>query len=93
MKKHHDILIVGSGPIGITAARRLAERGLRVTVIEAGSAITDPPGDACVTFKPVVKRVDLNRELRWLGRLIVPGLFDGEHSLIHLPGKQTRVAL
>ncbi|MBT3256949.1 MAG: FAD-dependent oxidoreductase [Deltaproteobacteria bacterium] len=41
---NHDVLIVGSGPIGITAARRLAECGLRVTVLEAGSAITEPPG-------------------------------------------------
>ena len=39
-----DILIVGSGPVGVAAALRLAERGLRVTVVEAGSAITDPPG-------------------------------------------------
>ena len=44
MIKHHDVLIIGSGPIGITAARRLAQRGLRVTVLEAGTAITDPPG-------------------------------------------------
>jgi choline dehydrogenase-like flavoprotein len=39
-----DVLIVGSGPLGIAAARHLAEGGLRVTVVEAGSAITEPPG-------------------------------------------------
>ena len=38
-----------------------------------------------MTFKPVVKRVALHRELRWLGRLIVPGRFDGEHSFEILP--------
>jgi choline dehydrogenase-like flavoprotein len=42
--KRHDILIVGSGPVGIAAACRLAESGLRVMVVEAGSAIIDPPG-------------------------------------------------
>ena len=44
MRQHCDVLIVGSGPVGIAVARRLAERGLRVTVLEAGSAISDPPG-------------------------------------------------
>ena len=32
-----------------------------------------------MTFKPIVVRVAPERELRWLGRLILPGLFDGEH--------------
>jgi choline dehydrogenase-like flavoprotein len=44
MRRQHDILIVGSGPIGIAAACRLAGRGLRVTVVEAGRSIIDPPG-------------------------------------------------
>jgi choline dehydrogenase-like flavoprotein len=39
-----EVLVVGSGPVGIAAARCLAEHGLRVTVLEAGLAITDPPG-------------------------------------------------
>ena len=32
-------------------------------------------------FKPAVRSVETNRELRWLGRLLLPGVFDGEHSL------------
>ena len=31
-------------------------------------------------FSPVVRVVRPGRELRWLGRLVVPGLFDGEHA-------------
>jgi len=32
-----------------------------------------------MTFKPTVTMVVPRREFRWLGRLFVPGLFDGEH--------------
>jgi len=32
-----------------------------------------------MTLKPKVLRFDSNKELRWLGHLIIPGLFDGEH--------------
>ncbi|QHE85328.1 SRPBCC domain-containing protein [Hydrogenophaga sp. BPS33] len=38
-----------------------------------------PPGSASVSFKPRVLSVTSGRELRWLGRFLVPGLFDGEH--------------
>jgi hypothetical protein len=38
-----------------------------------------PSGASGMTFKPTVLVADPNRELRWLGRLIAPGLFDGEH--------------
>lgn len=32
-----------------------------------------------MTFKPTVLVADADSELRWLGRFLVPGLFDGEH--------------
>jgi hypothetical protein len=38
-----------------------------------------PPGGRAMTFKPTVLTAEPGRELRWLGRLLVPGLFDGEH--------------
>src|SRR5918996_6194888 len=41
----------------------------------------EPPGARGMTFKPTVRAVEPARELRWLGRLFVPGLFDGEHRL------------
>lgn len=44
MTQRPDVIIVGSGLLGIAAARRLAEANLRVTVVEAGPAITDPAG-------------------------------------------------
>ena len=41
----------------------------------------EPPGARATTFKPTVRSVEANRELRWLGRLLLPGVIDGEHSL------------
>ena len=51
-----------------------------------------PPGGRPLTFKPVVVRAEPGRELRWLGRFLVPGLLDGEHSfqLEPLPDGRTR---
>ena len=36
-------------------------------------------GTRPMRFRPTVKAVVPNRELRWLGQLGLPGLFDGEH--------------
>ncbi|MBY8974189.1 FAD-dependent oxidoreductase [Rhodobacteraceae bacterium NNCM2] len=44
MTELFDVAVVGSGPLGVAAARRLAEIGAQVLVLEQGEAITDPPG-------------------------------------------------
>jgi choline dehydrogenase-like flavoprotein len=44
MAREIDVLVVGSGPLGVSVARRLAEHGRRVLILEQGPAITDPPG-------------------------------------------------
>jgi hypothetical protein len=41
----------------------------------------EPPNARPMTFKPTVLAVEPERELRWLGKFILPGLVDGEHSL------------
>ncbi len=38
-----------------------------------------PSGTKGMTFRPTVMKAEPNRQLRWLGHLLVPGLFDGEH--------------
>lgn len=55
-------------------------------------ALIAPPGGRARTFRPTVLAAQAGRELRWLGRLLVPGLFDGEHSfrLEPLAGGGTR---
>ena len=35
-----------------------------------------------ITIQPTVLVVQPEKELRWIGRLFIPGVFDGEHSFI-----------
>jgi hypothetical protein len=39
-----------------------------------------PVGGRAMTFRPTVIEASPGRRLRWLGRLLAPGIFDGEHS-------------
>lgn len=39
----------------------------------------EPPGGKAITFKPTVTEVDREQTLEWLGRLVLPGVFDGRH--------------
>jgi hypothetical protein len=39
----------------------------------------EPPGAKGMTFKPRVISFDQNKKFSWLGHLLFPGLFDGEH--------------
>jgi hypothetical protein len=52
----------------------------------------EPPDGRGLTLKPTVRSADPARELSWLGRLLVPGVFDGEHRfrLEPLDGDRTR---
>ena len=38
-----------------------------------------PLGSKGMVFKPKVLKFQKNKEFRWLGHMIFPGLFDGEH--------------
>ena len=45
------------------------------------NVVIQPPGSRGMRFRPTVLAVAPHRELRWKGKLFVPGLFDGEHYL------------
>lgn len=50
--------------------------------VVAGGRLTNrihPAGQSAMTFRPRVLVADPARELRWLGRLGLPRIFDGEH--------------
>lgn len=45
------------------------------------SIFVQPPSGKGMRFNPTVLVAQPQRELRWKGRLFMPGLFDGEHYL------------
>jgi hypothetical protein len=53
----------------------------------------EPPGGRAMEFKPRLLAVEPRRELRWRGRLLVPGLFDGEHRFALEPLGEDRCRL
>ena len=44
-----------------------------------------PPGGRAMAFKPWVTAVEQHHYIEWLGRLGVPGIFDGRHSFTLTP--------
>lgn len=50
-----------------------------------------PSGGKTMRFSPVVLVTETNRELRWLGSFLFPGLFDGEHAFIIEPMGENKV--
>jgi hypothetical protein len=50
--------------------------------VKVGSRIIarlEPPEGKGMTFKPTVLVFEQNKEFKWIGRLLFPGIFDGEH--------------
>lgn len=41
--------------------------------------LVQPPGAKGMEFRPTLLSAAPNRELRWKGKFLLPGLFDGEH--------------
>jgi hypothetical protein len=39
-----------------------------------------PPGGRPMTFRPTITELEDGKRLEWLGRLLLPGVFDGRHS-------------
>lgn len=52
-----------------------------------------PPGGKPMGFSPRVLAAEPGRELRGLGRVLLPGLFDGEHYFLLEPAGEGRVRL
>ncbi len=57
----------------ITSIAGEARMGAQLTIR------VEPVGGRAMTFKPRVVRCDTAEEFRWIGRLLLPRVFDGEH--------------
>jgi hypothetical protein len=71
----------------LTRASGAVRPGERLTVR------MQPAGGRATTFRPTVLEATPARRLRWLGRLLVPGIFDGEHSFTLEPLGERRTRL
>lgn len=49
------------------------------------------PGGRSMTLKPKVLKVEPNREFRWKGKVLLPGIFDAEHIFAVEPLPEKRV--
>jgi len=52
-----------------------------------------PPGRRPMRFRPWVTAVDEHRYVEWLGRVALPGIFDGRHSFTLTPLSSGRTLL
>lgn len=63
----------------ILSAHGVAQNGQKLAIL------VQPDGGKAMRFRPDVLSAEAPRELRWLGRLILPGIFDGEHRFLIEP--------
>lgn len=62
--QHYDVLVIGAGPAGTSAALRAAELGARVAVVEAERTGGTCVNTGCVPTRVLAKTARLAREVR-----------------------------
>ncbi|MGH9390690.1 MAG: FAD-dependent oxidoreductase, partial [Vicinamibacteria bacterium] len=55
----YDVLVIGAGPAGLSAARRLAESGFRVSVLEEHEQVGSPVNCSGILGLEAFDRFDL----------------------------------
>jgi hypothetical protein len=71
----------------IRSIRGKAQRGEQLEIL------IQPPGGTGMTFRPIILGLQPETELRWLGQLMLPGIFDGEHQFQLEPIGESRTRL
>ncbi len=62
-----------------------AQQGTRLRIL------LQPSGGRAMRFSPIVLAAEPKRELCWLGRLVMQGVFDGEHRFLIEPLSEGKV--
>jgi hypothetical protein len=59
-------------------------KSLKESPIERGKikVFLQPPGKRGMHFEPKVLKFENEKEFRWIGKLFIPRIFDGEHTFI-----------
>jgi|CXWL01.1.fsa_nt_gi hypothetical protein len=63
----------------IRSVAGVPQQGVRLQIV------VQPRGGKVMRFSPIVLAVKATRELRWRGRVLFPGIFDGEHHFLIEP--------
>src|SRR5512136_786987 len=58
----HDVIVIGGGPAGVTAAVRARELGANVTLVERGRMGGTCTNDGCVPTRVLAKAARLQRD-------------------------------
>ena len=82
MRSDHEVLVVGAGPVGLTAAHELARRGIRVRVVDKATG----PATASRAMATHARTLEICRQMGVLDDLLPRGR-KVEHFTIHLRGR------
>lgn len=71
----------------LTAVASYAEWNPFITKFDGGLTVgarpevqIAPPGARPMSFRPTITKVSEGERLEWVGRVLMPGIFDGRHS-------------